>query len=44
MPNGPKSTEVPLDADRELTISPEKACFIIKAREFDAGVARARRQ
>ena len=32
-----KSTNVPLDLDRELTISPEKVCFIIlKAREFDA--------
>jgi Protein of unknown function (DUF3775) len=32
-----KSTEVPLDLDRELTISTEKVCFIIvKAREFDA--------
>ncbi len=32
-----KSEEIPLDADRELTVSPEKVCFIvIKAREFDA--------
>jgi len=32
-----KSTNVPLDLDRELTVSPEKVCFIIvKAREFDA--------
>ena len=31
-----KSNDVPLDLDRELTISPEKVCFIIvKAREFD---------
>ena len=31
-----KSTEVPLDLDRELTVSTEKVCFIIvKAREFD---------
>jgi hypothetical protein len=31
-----KSTEVPLDLDRELTISTDKVCFIIvKAREFD---------
>ena len=31
------SNEVPLDLDRELTISPEKVCFIVvKAREFDA--------
>lgn len=33
----PKSNHVPLDLDRELTVSPEKVCFIIvKAREFDA--------
>jgi hypothetical protein len=32
-----KSNNVPLDLDRELTVSPEKVCFIIvKAREFDA--------
>ena len=32
-----KSKEVPLDLDRELTVSTEKVCFIIvKAREFDA--------
>jgi hypothetical protein len=32
-----KSTEVPLDLDRELTVSTENVCFIIvKAREFDA--------
>jgi len=31
------SDEVPLDLDRELTISSEKVCFIVvKAREFDA--------
>lgn len=31
-----KASNVPLDLDRELTISPEKVCFIIvKAREFD---------
>jgi hypothetical protein len=31
-----KTTNVPLDLDRELTISTEKVCFIIvKAREFD---------
>ena len=31
-----KSNDVPLDLDRELTISPEKVCFIIvKARDFD---------
>jgi hypothetical protein len=31
-----KSREVPLDLDRELTISTEKVCFIVvKAREFD---------
>jgi hypothetical protein len=36
MPNDPNSSEVPLDLDRELTISPEKVCFVIvKAREFD---------
>ncbi len=37
MPAKTKSGDVPLDADRELTISPDKVCFIIvKAREFDA--------
>jgi hypothetical protein len=31
-----KTNNVPLDLDSELTISPEKVCFIIvKAREFD---------
>ncbi len=31
------SKEVPLDLDRELTISSEKVCFIVvKAHEFDA--------
>jgi hypothetical protein len=31
-----KTNNVPLDLDRELTVSPEKVCFIIvKAREFD---------
>ena len=31
-----KSKDVPLDLDRELTVSPEKVCFIVvKAREFD---------
>ena len=30
------TTKAPIDADQELTISPEKVCFIIvKAREFD---------
>jgi hypothetical protein len=31
-----KTNNVPLDLDRELTVSPEKVCFIVvKAREFD---------
>jgi hypothetical protein len=31
-----KTSNVPLDLDRELTISPEKVCFVVvKAREFD---------
>jgi hypothetical protein len=40
-----KQTEVAGDEDESpLTISPEKVCFIIKAREFDAKdeVTRAR--
>jgi Protein of unknown function (DUF3775) len=36
MPKSRRSSDSPLDLDRELTISPEKVCFIIvKAREFD---------
>jgi Protein of unknown function (DUF3775) len=36
MPKSRRSSDISLDLDRELTISPEKVCFIIvKAREFD---------
>ncbi len=37
MTSNETTRDVPLDLDRELTISSEKVCFIIvKAREFDA--------